>query len=349
MVGLGTMAALKIGGSAAKWGWNQFNKPKKFEDTDYGKRLKELQKRGAYTTAIRSKILGNVSRTAGSQASQAKTAYRGRLINQGMEGSIAGVRGEADIGTRYTDKVVDTGREIDFRNEQSKIAAKDEYAQASSAANSERRNYNRANNAALVGGIVDAGVGYVGGKMQQKMMQNKADLEREKMGMEQDNRFAKQTLDIAEGDRRDQELKLKMDEYGNTKDSLRWKNENEAMLAAQRADTLKAQAGRFKAQEQGTGGFAPGSRGSSGGMTNDQRMLQQKIDNIFKAISTSKGRVMERHTKDGTYFEIVGGNPRQKKQYEWQLNQLLKEQDALVTMMNDAPANNTDDPFDHFK
>ncbi|MCP4493214.1 MAG: hypothetical protein GY820_38820 [Gammaproteobacteria bacterium] len=169
-VGLGTMALVKGGGEVAKWAWNKWgNQPKSFEDTSYGQRLQEIANRGKYTPGMKSNIVGGVSRAAGGIASQARTQLRGNMIHRGMEGSIAGERGAGDINTAYMDRVSDTARAVEFANEQSKVDAKNEYARAKGGYQDRIDQFNQANNASLVGGLVDTGVGYVGGKIQQNM------------------------------------------------------------------------------------------------------------------------------------------------------------------------------------
>lgn len=319
---LGTIAALQAGGAALKWGWNQFNKPKRFEDTEYGKRLRDIQKRGAYTDKLRAKIMGGISRTAGAQASRAKTAYRGRLIQQGMEGSIAGVRGEREIGTAYQDKVVDTQREIDFRNEQSKIAAKNRYAQLKSASDAQQKQFSQANNAALVGGLVDAGVGYVGGKMKQKIAaqtrRDKINTEKYKAGLDYKDKLYQRLQDAD---------KMIL-EYQKYKDKQAY---NQTMQPVEKAlkesQTTANQARSNYYGQKATGGVSPANRGGSGG----GKALQQQINNVFKAIEMAGGQVkMNPKTQK---FEVFGGDPKMVPVLRQQLYELLKQDQSLDLMI----------------
>jgi mannose/fructose/N-acetylgalactosamine-specific phosphotransferase system component IIB len=181
---LGTLALIKGGGALANWAWNKYQNKGGFRDTDLAKRLKQIQERGAITSAMRSKAIGGTARTAGAIASRERTGLRGRLISQSMEGSIAGVRAQKDIGTGYMDAVAGTAREVDLMNEQSKIDAANQYAQQQYAFSQQQKAADAANNAQLISGIVDAGVGYVGGKIQQKQLAQQLDVDKQKKAAE---------------------------------------------------------------------------------------------------------------------------------------------------------------------
>ena len=157
-----TMLALAQAGNKAiqgitNWVSNRyFNKPKSFEETSYGKRLKTLSERGSYTPEMRSNIMTGVARPAAKIASTGKMNYQGRLISQGAEGSIAAQRGMRDYDTAYMDKMTEASQRIDFANEQSKIEAADEYAKAKTSYNERIEAMKQANNQQLVESLTGA-------------------------------------------------------------------------------------------------------------------------------------------------------------------------------------------------
>jgi len=107
-----------------------FNRPKSFEDTAYGRRLKRLSEVGMYSPSVTSSILGRVGKETATAGQQAKTAYKGRLISSGFEGSIAGERGLAEIDTSRMRTIGEKASEIEEANALSKEKYKTEYAQA---------------------------------------------------------------------------------------------------------------------------------------------------------------------------------------------------------------------------
>lgn len=339
---LTAQALMQVGGAGAKWLFGQFNKPKKFEDTEYAKRLYDISKRGAYTSKVRSQIMGGVSRTAGAAASQARTGYKGNLIARGMENSIAGARGMGDIDTRYMNTLADTRRDVDIRNEQSKIDATDRYAQLKDASDAQRKQFSQMNNANLIGGVIDAGVGYYGGKMQQKIYNQERQDRLDRQNFQDTMAMTTQNLAIEEAQRRRDDLLQKQREFENTAYALRSKAENEAAEAATGADLNVARANDLNARAQGRGYYSPESRGGRGGAggSDDDKALQQQIDNVFKAIQDAGGKVVTNPRTQS--LEIVGGNSKMMPVLRQQLYELMKRQGAIDTMRN-TNYNDSDD------
>jgi len=163
-----TLALLKGGAAIGGFLANRFGPNRRFEDTAYGKRLKLLSNQGAFSPQARSNIVGGVAREAGGVAQREKAAFRGGLIQRGMEGSIAGQRGLADIGTKAIDTVSRARKDIETRNELSKERARNEFAQGKTSFQERLRQRNEAATGQLVSGLFGAGIGLVQGKMAEK-------------------------------------------------------------------------------------------------------------------------------------------------------------------------------------
>ena len=151
---------------------NYMNKPKPFGDTAYGKRLKTLSEQGTFSGAAKSNILGGVGKETGNVAQQAKVSYKGRLISQGMGGSIAGQAKLADIDVQRMNKMGETAKGIETENELSKVQYGNEYAQAASQYGQQRQDYNRNMLTGLVQGTVGALGTYAQGLQQESRYQD---------------------------------------------------------------------------------------------------------------------------------------------------------------------------------
>jgi len=165
------MALAKAGTALGKYAYNRyFNKQPGFEDTDYGKRLKQLSTEGMYNSRVRSNIIGNVAQQTANVAANTKADMTGRLINSGMEGSIAGQASLNQIDNARMGQIGAATQDIETKNELSKEQYKNEYAQAKQQYKDRIAAQKQANNKELVGGLLDAAGGYVGGKINQSMM-----------------------------------------------------------------------------------------------------------------------------------------------------------------------------------
>jgi len=167
-----TLTALVKGGSAlGKYAYNRwFNKQPGFDDSDYGKRLKQLSTEGLYNSRVRSNIIGNVAQQTGNAAANTKADITGRLINSGMENSIAGQASLNQVDTARMGQIANTTQDVETKNEQSKEQFKNEYAQAKQAYKDRIATIKQGNNQDLVGGLLDAAGTYVGGKINQAQM-----------------------------------------------------------------------------------------------------------------------------------------------------------------------------------
>lgn len=125
---LAAIGAVKAGASA----WSKYKARKerpKFADSEYGQELARFKKEGMYSPTARRNIVGDVARKAGSIGQTAKASYAGRLTAQGLEGSIAGQRGMNEIDIARQKQVAETARDIETKNEMSKVEAGLTYAQ----------------------------------------------------------------------------------------------------------------------------------------------------------------------------------------------------------------------------
>ena len=170
---------------------NYMNKPKPFGQTQYGQRLKTLSEQGTFSGAAKSNIMGGVGKETGNVAQQAKVSYKGRLISQGMGGSIAGQQGLANIDVQRMNKMGETAKGIETENELSKVQYGNEYAQAASQYGQQSKEYNRNMLTGLVQGTVGALGTYAQGLQQQKLEQKQDYLG---LGMEK-GEFYKTRLD----------------------------------------------------------------------------------------------------------------------------------------------------------
>ncbi len=142
----------------------------KFQNTRYGKLLRQTGKRGNLSQGQETGILNKVGTTAGNQASVAKNAYSGQLINQGMGNSVAGIRGMREAGNDVRRTVTDTAKGIYQDEEVAKSNAKLSYA-----SNIDRDKSERINAWGQVGGAVAKSVGsYYGDKYNQQQDRDKS-------------------------------------------------------------------------------------------------------------------------------------------------------------------------------
>jgi hypothetical protein len=112
----------------------------KFQNTRYGRLLRQTKREGNLSQGQENTILNKVGTTAGNQAQVSSNKYVGRMYNQGMGNSVALNRGlrEAENDVRRT--VTDTAKGIYSNEETAKRDAKFAYAQGVDQDKSERTN-----------------------------------------------------------------------------------------------------------------------------------------------------------------------------------------------------------------
>jgi hypothetical protein len=131
----------------------------KFGDTAYGKQLKMRTVKGDIPLEAQQNVISNVAKETGNAASMQKAEERGRLASTGMGNSISGTAGVRDIDTRYQDRLATVSRDLAAQNELTKAQAKQEYGQASTQWDEQRREEKAGNVAGLFGAVGQAIVG----------------------------------------------------------------------------------------------------------------------------------------------------------------------------------------------
>ena len=112
----------------------------KFQNTRFGRLLRNRREQGNLTPGQEMNVLGRTATTATQQANLANSRSMGNLINRGLQGSVSAQRGlrEAEADVRRT--VADTGRRIFDSEERAKSTARENYARAMDRDANERRN-----------------------------------------------------------------------------------------------------------------------------------------------------------------------------------------------------------------
>ena len=150
------MAIQQVAGTGVNFLSNLFNRPKSFDQTSYGKRLKMLSEQGMFSGAAKSNILGQVGAQTGNVAQQAKTDYKGRMISQGMGGSIAGQQGLANIDMQRMGQMSSAAKDIETQNEMSKAQYGLQYDQAKTGYAQQLQDYDRNTVTGLIQGATSA-------------------------------------------------------------------------------------------------------------------------------------------------------------------------------------------------
>jgi len=142
----------------------------KFNQTRYGKLLRNRQKQGNLSSGQEMNVLGRTATTATKQANLANKRYMGSLMNRGMQGSVSAQRGlrEAEADVRRT--VADTGKDIYQSEEQAKSKAKLDYAKLMDQDKAERRQAKMG----MVNAVADTAMQYAGQKAQQQQAQDQS-------------------------------------------------------------------------------------------------------------------------------------------------------------------------------
>jgi len=118
------LTALSAAGTGYSLVKNIFGKKQSFGDTEYGRMLKKFAERGIDT----SPITGQISKDLANAGQNAKVDLKGRLISQGMGGSIAGQRAITNIDVRGMDELQKAIRKVKTENEKLKAKYALEYA-----------------------------------------------------------------------------------------------------------------------------------------------------------------------------------------------------------------------------
>ena len=160
-----TMMLIAQGGAKMAQTGSRLLQPK-FQNTRAGQMLRNRSRQGNLSQAQENTIMNRVGANAGRTAEVARNRYAGRMINQGMGGSVAMNRGlrEAQDDVRRTQ--YDTARGIYQNEELAKSKAKMDYAQAMDRDKAERRQ--------AIAGMVGAGLETAGQYFGNKATQSQA-------------------------------------------------------------------------------------------------------------------------------------------------------------------------------
>lgn len=161
------MAGITAAGEAIKWGVGRYNESKrpKFKESAYAKELARRKKEGIYSTKAVNQMQGDANREYAGTAQSGKARLQGDLINQGLDGSIAGMRGKAEFDIEAARNKSDFAGRLSTENEMSKITAADQYNQMLYQDKQQSWQNKSQANQQLVGGLTDAASGYFAGKI----------------------------------------------------------------------------------------------------------------------------------------------------------------------------------------
>jgi hypothetical protein len=200
-----TIAALiKGGGALAKYGISRYqNSKRKYGNTAMGRELDKIRKQGALSEKFQNNVLGKQNRTLSSQAGSIQARTQGRLVNQGLEGSIAGTRSLAQPNIERMRELGYTSRDLTAQNEQSKIDAGLQYAQGATAYNANTDAMEQEANLGLASDAARIGTEYVAGRYAKTQADDAKALEQSRYDTAQKEeimRYEQNRLDKLKGD-----------------------------------------------------------------------------------------------------------------------------------------------------
>lgn len=157
-------AGLQLGGTVANYLMRK--KRPAFGNTAYGRRLMQQGREGKYSPVARRGLLGGVGRQTAETAQRQRAATRGRLVNQGMENSIAGTAAMAQPGLARQGLIAGATERLETENEMSKGRARDAYARGSTASEEQKRQEENVARGGLISGLTNAAGSAVQGYQQ---------------------------------------------------------------------------------------------------------------------------------------------------------------------------------------
>ena len=178
----GLSSLIKGGGALAKYGIQRYNISKRgnFADTSRGRLLRKREKEGLLTDAQESNIIGKQNRTLSAQSTSIQAKTQSSLINQGLEGSIAGTRALAAPNLERLRELGYTSRDIAVSEAAAQSQATTDFAAGDADFRAETRDLKARALEGLVGGVVDAGVGFAKDKLEEANQEKLDVLSREK-------------------------------------------------------------------------------------------------------------------------------------------------------------------------
>ena len=194
----GLLAASLISKQIAK---NKQKDPTSFDNTAYGKRLKQLMTEGKYSDQQEANMMNKTGGTLGNQAQMATTDYTNRLLGNNMGGSIAGQRGLNEIQATRSQNLSDAVMRIKMEDENSKSQAASDYAKGKTERSDQIRAMQNQQQTDSFGDISQA-IGGIGGLVgQNAQMQNSFDLfkQKDQFTRDQNDDQMKKILEMIKG------------------------------------------------------------------------------------------------------------------------------------------------------
>ena len=164
-----TMMLIAQGGAKMAQSGSRLLQPK-YQNTRAGKMLRDRSRQGNLSQAQENTIMNRVGANAGRTAEVARNRYAGKMINQGMGGSVAMNRGLREAQDDIRRAQYDTARGIYQNEELAKSKAKMDYAQAMDQDKAGRRQAI----ARMVGAGLETAGQYFGNKATQSKAQDQS-------------------------------------------------------------------------------------------------------------------------------------------------------------------------------
>ena len=171
---LETMAAISVGTSLAKYGVARYGASKRKYTN---KELERQAREGLLSPEEEANIIGQQNRTLSSQAQSIQARTQGRLISQGMEGSISGTRALQTPNLERMRQLGYTSRDIAASESGAQSRAKAQYADEKQAYDDQTRGIKQQALGGLVQGVGSALGQYAMGKYAQGQQDDATALE----------------------------------------------------------------------------------------------------------------------------------------------------------------------------
>ncbi len=129
------------------------NRTPKFENTAFGKYIKQVSEQGAYSPNIQQQILNQLSSKVSAIAQTRRARTRGYLTSRGMGDSVAGASLLDEPGQDVQRTLGNEAQDLLVKNALSKIQAGREYVAGINQTDAIRRGENKAITGGLIGGL----------------------------------------------------------------------------------------------------------------------------------------------------------------------------------------------------
>jgi len=171
------MVAAQAGLGLAKGLSSWFGRPKipKAHETALGREYLSRNVEGLYDPEAERRILNVAGRSSGAAAQKATAGIRGGLVRRGMEGSIAGMRLQAEPGLARIGYMSEVGERMAATDEQVKREAGLQYAGYKDRQDEKRRQARQQALQGLIGGVTEGVQAGVGTYMEEKTLEGMED------------------------------------------------------------------------------------------------------------------------------------------------------------------------------